>query len=102
MDTTDISLPCADDLMGICDALQFIHTKKRVKVKQSNYRLGQALRVPWRLRLTDLKTIVHLNLVRLSALLTGRFYTPGNIPGTHFSYRPSVGHSAAGRIMLTL
>jgi hypothetical protein len=26
----------------------------------------------------------HMKEVRLSALRTGRLYTPGNIPGTHF------------------
>jgi hypothetical protein len=26
----------------------------------------------------------HLKVVRLSALRTGRVYSPGNIPGTHF------------------
>jgi len=34
-------------------------------------------------------------VVRLSALRTGRFLTPGNTPGTHFCQ----GHSAMGRIM---
>jgi hypothetical protein len=43
----------------------------------------------------------HMKVVRLSALLTGRLYPPGNIPGTHFCLRLSQpqGHSAAGRIM---
>jgi hypothetical protein len=26
----------------------------------------------------------HMKVVRLSALHTGRLYSPGNIPGTHF------------------
>jgi hypothetical protein len=26
----------------------------------------------------------HMKVVRLSALLTGRLYPPGNTPGTHF------------------
>jgi hypothetical protein len=26
----------------------------------------------------------HIKMVRLSALRTGRLYSPGNIPGTHF------------------
>ena len=26
----------------------------------------------------------HMKVVRLSALRTGRIYSPGNIPGTHF------------------
>jgi hypothetical protein len=34
----------------------------------------------------------HMKVVRLSAVLTGRLYSPGNIPGTQ-------GHSAAGRIV---
>jgi len=43
----------------------------------------------------------HMKMVRLSALRTGRLYSPGNIPGTHFCYwliRPQ-GHSKAGRTM---
>ena len=40
-------------------------------------------------------------MVRFSALSTGRFYPPGNIPGTHICYRPiwPQDHSAAGRIL---
>ena len=43
----------------------------------------------------------HMKVVRLSALRTGRVYSPVNIPGTHFCQRLSQpqGHSAAGRIM---
>ena len=52
-----------------------------VKVKQSHYRPGQALRGSRRLRLPYFKTI---STRRLSALRTGRLYPPGNIPGTHF------------------
>jgi hypothetical protein len=53
-----------------------------IKVKQSLYRLGQAVRVPEfvALRFQD---IWHVKVIRLSALHTGRFYPPGNIPGTH-------------------
>jgi len=42
----------------------------------------------------------NINVMRLSALRTGRFYSPGYIPGIHFCYRLSrpQGHSAAGRI----
>ena len=42
-----------------------------------------------------------MKVVRFSALRTGRCYPPGNIPGTHFSYRQSrpQDHTAAGRIM---
>jgi len=42
----------------------------------------------------------NMKLKRLSALRTGRFYSPGYIPGIHFCYRLSrpQGHSAAGRI----
>jgi len=43
----------------------------------------------------------HMKVVRLSALRTGRLYSPESIPGTHFSYwliRPQ-SHSEAGRIM---
>jgi hypothetical protein len=43
----------------------------------------------------------HMKVVRFSALRTGRFYPPGNIPSTHFGYRLSQpqGHCAAGRIV---
>jgi len=42
-----------------------------------------------------------MKVVKLSALGTGRLYTPGNMPGTHFCYRLSrpQGHSGAGRNM---
>jgi hypothetical protein len=42
-----------------------------------------------------------MKVVRLSALRTGRFYPPENIPGTYFYQRLSrpQGHSAAERIM---
>jgi len=42
-----------------------------------------------------------MKVVRLSALRTGLFYPPGNIPGTRFcqSLSQPQGHSAAGRIM---
>ena len=42
----------------------------------------------------------HIKLVRLSAPRTGRFYPPGNIPGTHFCWRLSrpQDYSAAGRM----
>ena len=41
-----------------------------------------------------------MKVVRLSALRTGRPYSPGDAPGTHFCYRLSRyrDHSAAGRI----
>jgi hypothetical protein len=43
----------------------------------------------------------HMKVVVLSALRTGRLYTPGNIPGTHFCQMPSrpQDHSATERIM---
>jgi hypothetical protein len=43
-----------------------------------------------------------MEVIRPSAIRTGRLYNPGNIPGTHFCWRMSQpqGHSAAGRIML--
>jgi hypothetical protein len=43
----------------------------------------------------------HTKVLRLSALHTGRLYSPGNIPGTHFCLELSQpqGHSAARRIM---
>jgi hypothetical protein len=42
----------------------------------------------------------HNEVARLSALLTGRLYSTGNIPRIHFCYRRSrpQGHSGAGKI----
>jgi hypothetical protein len=42
----------------------------------------------------------HMNVVRLSALRTGRLYPPGKVPGTHFYYRLSrpQSPSTAGKI----
>jgi hypothetical protein len=62
----------------------FFRRHRALKVKQSHYRSGQALRVPERLRLPDFKTSRHMKVVRLSALGTGRLYPQGSIPGTHF------------------
>ena len=54
-----------------------------------------------RLRMPRFQDSRHMKVVRLSALRTGRFYRPGNIPGTHFCKRLSrpQDHSAAERIM---
>jgi len=53
-------------------------------VKQSHYKPGQALRDPgcWSSRFKDSR---NRKAVRLSALLTGRLYASGNIPGTQYS-----------------
>ena len=37
-----------------------------------------------RLGLPDFETFGAMKVVRLSALSTGRLYSPGNIPGAHF------------------
>jgi hypothetical protein len=57
--------------------------KKEVKVKQSHTGPGrplglQEVEAP---RFLDNR---HMEVVRLSALLTDRLYPPGKIPGTHF------------------
>ena len=41
-----------------------------------------------------------MKVIRLSVLCSGRLYSPGDTPGTHFCYRLSrpQGHSAAGRV----
>jgi hypothetical protein len=71
-----------------------------VKVKQSYYRPGQPLRVSgvWGSHISSSR---HMEVARLATLRAGRFYHPGNIPGTHFCYRLGrpQGHSAAGMIM---
>jgi hypothetical protein len=54
------------------------------KVKQSHYRLGEALRVP-EVEVPRLQDNRYMKVVRLSPLRTGRLYTPGNIPGIHSS-----------------
>ena len=53
------------------------------KVKQSHYRPGQALRFP-KVKDPRFQNNRHIKVVRLSALRTGRLYSPGKIPGTHF------------------
>ena len=63
----------------------------------------QALTVPKgsrRLRLPESLDSRHMKVVRLSALHTGRPYSQGSIPDTHFSegLSPPQGHSAAGKI----
>ena len=59
------------------------------KAKQFLYRPGQALGLQ---EVEDPRFLVIriINLVRLSALHTGRLYSPGNIPGTHFCWSTAV------------
>jgi hypothetical protein len=71
-----------------------------VDKKQSRYSPGQALGVP-EVEAPRFQGIRHMKVLRLSAIRTGRFYPPGNIPGTHLYQRlcRPQGHSAAGKIM---
>ena len=68
------------------------------------YKVKQSVFSPWGLQEVEaprFHNIWHIKAVRLSALRTGRLYSPGNFPGTHFCYRLSwpQGRSKAGRIM---
>jgi len=56
---------------------------KSKKVKQSQYRPGQALSVP-EVEASRFQNNRHMKLERVSALHTGHLYPPENIPGIHF------------------
>ena len=74
--------------------------RENQKIKQSNYRSGEPRRVPvgWGSQISRQST--H-EAVMLSALSTGRLYSPASTPGTHFCQRLSQPqcHIWAGRIM---
>jgi hypothetical protein len=75
-------------------------------VLNSYSNLCPGLEMAWRfleVRVPRFQENQHMKVVRLSALLTGHIYQPGNISGTYFCYRPGwrQGHSVAGRIMST-
>ena len=59
---------------------------------------------PWEfqgLEAVRLQDSLHMKMVRLSAISTGRFYLQGETAGTHFCYRVSrpQGHNSARNIM---
>jgi len=76
----------------------YIYNGKKVKI--AHHRPEQPLRVPgsWESQISRQSA---QNVVRLSALPTGRIYLPGNIPGTHFCWKLSrpPDHSADGSSM---
>ena len=62
--------------------------------------LAQQYYRPWELQELEFPRFLdnpHMRVVRLSALIAGRLYPPGTIPGTHFCLRLSrpQGHTAA-------
>ena len=60
-----------------------MNSKKKKKEKQSHYRPGEAVRVPGD-EAPTFHDSQHIDVVRFSALRTGRLYTPVNMHGTHF------------------
>ena len=85
--------PLNTELNPICHLLALLGgativvvSRLRVKPnqKQSHYSPGQALRGFQESVVPRFQYNLHMKVVRVSALRTGRLYTPGNIPGTHF------------------
>ena len=58
--------------------IKCIYSYIKVKVKQSHYRPGQALRVPG-VEAPRFQANWHMKVVRLSALRTGRLYHQGTL-----------------------
>jgi len=56
----------------------FLNRTLQAKVEQSLYRPEQEVEDP------SFQDSLHMKVVRLSTINTGRLYTPGNIPDTHF------------------
>ena len=76
--------------------LRYNNIKSKANPKQSQI----GTNVSKRMRLPEISDSRHINVIRLSALSSGRLYPPQKIPGNHICHWVSrtQGHIAAGRI----